>query len=223
MAECLNWLEIMDPKDRGDICAVLDEIIHGQELDLQRFADPARVVALENAAELEEYTYLVAGCVGKFWSRVCQRHLKSYTSIEEEERCRLGVNFGKGLQLVNILRDLPADLRAGRCYLPLDELGQVGATAETLLTSPRPAREVVGRWLTQAEAWLGDGERYIRAINPFRVRYACILPWRIGVETVARLRQTPALESSVRVKVPRSEVRMIMLKAIAGAFSNAWL
>ena len=31
------------------------------------------------------------------------------------ELTKLGVDFGKALQLVNILRDLPADLRQGRC------------------------------------------------------------------------------------------------------------
>ena len=33
---------------------------------------------------------------------------------------------GKVLQLVNILKDLPEDIRNGRCYLPMDELRRVG-------------------------------------------------------------------------------------------------
>ena len=31
------------------------------------------------AAELDEYTYLVAGCVGEFWTRVCAAHLPRYS------------------------------------------------------------------------------------------------------------------------------------------------
>ena len=41
----------------------------------------------------------------------------------------MGIRYGKGLQLVNILRDIPQDLRNGRCYIPLSFLGEVGASS----------------------------------------------------------------------------------------------
>lgn len=223
LPECLNWLELMEAKDRADIAWVLEEIIHGQELDLKRFSVPGKIVALQTSSELEEYTYLVAGCVGRFWTRVAARHLKNYSDLEEEALGALGINFGKGLQLVNILRDLPADLRGGRCYLPQEELKQVGLTPETLLLSPAAARPVVDRWQSQASEWLDDARKYIEAIKPLRMRYACILPWRLGIETLSLLQKTPALESPAKVKVPRSQVRMIMLKGILGAISNSKL
>lgn len=223
LPECLNWLEQMEAKDRADIAWVLEEIIHGQELDLKRFSVQGKIVALQTSSELEEYTYLVAGCVGRFWTRVAARHLKNYSDLEEEALGALGINFGKGLQLVNILRDLPADLCGGRCYLPQEELKQVGLTPEALLGSPAAARPVVERWQNQASEWLDDARRYIEAIKPLRMRYACILPWRLGIETLSQLQKTPALESPVRVKVPRSQVRTIMLKGILGALSNSKL
>jgi farnesyl-diphosphate farnesyltransferase len=223
LPECLNWLEEQEEEDRADICRVLEDIIHGQELDLRRFSEADKLVALQTSAELEEYTYLVAGCVGKFWTRVSKRHQRNYSNLDEEALCRLGINFGKGLQLVNILRDLPADLRAGRCYLPLEQLREVGIEVESLLSAPGPARPIVDRWHAQAAEWLADGCRYIEALQPFRMRYACILPWKLGVETLARLKLMPALESAVRIKVPRSEVRMIMIKALAGAYFNSQL
>ncbi|MGC3961440.1 MAG: squalene/phytoene synthase family protein [Verrucomicrobiota bacterium] len=45
---------------------VLETIISGQELDLRRFAgaNADNLVALQNDAELDDYTYRVAGCVG---------------------------------------------------------------------------------------------------------------------------------------------------------------
>ena len=42
----------------------------------------------------------------------------------------IGVRFGKALQLTNVLRDVPKDLRIGRCYLPLDELTAAGVKPE---------------------------------------------------------------------------------------------
>src|SRR5256885_966091 len=61
LPDCLEWLEQTGGADRDDIRAVLEKITHGQMLDLQRFDDPAEVRALQAAADLDEYTYLVAG------------------------------------------------------------------------------------------------------------------------------------------------------------------
>src|SRR5215208_6645832 len=72
---CLEWLARMHNKDRGEIVDVLQKIIRGQTLDLERFGTGERIVALQTADELDEYTYLVAGCVGEFWMRLCLNHL----------------------------------------------------------------------------------------------------------------------------------------------------
>ena len=45
----------------------------------------------------------------------------------------IGIRYGKGLQLVNILRDLPQDLQKGRCYVPLSLLHEVGLQPKDLL------------------------------------------------------------------------------------------
>jgi phytoene/squalene synthetase len=50
----------------------------------------------------------------------------------------MGSGSARGLQSINILRDLPKDLQAGRCYLPLDELAGAGLTPADLLD---PAQE----------------------------------------------------------------------------------
>src|SRR2546428_9173648 len=72
---CLDWLEQSDVQDREEVRAVLEQINRGQQLDLERFQNPAKIAALETAAELDEYTYLVAGSAGEFWTRLCFRHL----------------------------------------------------------------------------------------------------------------------------------------------------
>ena len=48
----------------------------------------------------------------------------------------LGVRFGKALQLTNVLRDLPRDLRNGRCYLPQSQLAPLGLSPADLLEPP---------------------------------------------------------------------------------------
>ena len=211
---CLAWLASLPENDRREIADVMEKIIRGQTLDLQRFPKGGGVIALQTAAELDEYTYLVAGCVGEFWTRVCIHHLPQYARESEAELLRIGVNYGKGLQLVNILRDIPADRRAGRCYLPADELRATNSTPET------PSREVFDRWHLRAVAHLEDGRRYIAAMRPARLRVGCFLPWYLGVETLRLLSERPPLETEEKIKVPRSTVRAALLRAPLIAFSN---
>ena len=78
--DCINRLEQLEPADRDDIRAVLKTIVTGQELDLRRFGDPASVSSLQTAAELDEYTYLVAGCVGEFWTKLGFRKSPPFAS-----------------------------------------------------------------------------------------------------------------------------------------------
>ena len=204
-------LKATPPEDQREINWVLEEILRGQQLDLTRFGQGAtgEIRALATAQELEDYTYSVAGCVGEFWTRLCHRHLSNYApEIGLEELSKLGASFGKGLQLVNILRDAPADLANGRCYFPAEELGRIAPGA--LRTAPELARPVCDRWMAQARAHLDDGLRYIEAVRPWRLRLACFLPWALGVRTLALMKIRRPLETAHRVKVSRREVRRLL-------------
>ena len=50
---------------------------------------------------------------------------KKFANKSKEEMRELGKNYGKGLQLVNILRDEVEDEERGRRYLPGDRAGVV--------------------------------------------------------------------------------------------------
>jgi phytoene/squalene synthetase len=96
---------------------------------------------------------------------------------------------------VNILRDMPADLRAGRCYLPADELQAAGADPATILDDPSTAQPVFDAWMEKARGFLDDGRKYIRAIRPWRVRFACYVPWRLAEKTLALMARCSAASS----------------------------
>ena len=116
LPDCLAWLDRMGHADRNDIRLVLEKIMRGQMLDLQRFDDPGEIRALGTAADLDEYTYLVAGCVGEFWTQLCCRHVRNFANRSQDEMLALGKCYGMALQLINVLRDAGSDLRVGRCY-----------------------------------------------------------------------------------------------------------
>ena len=216
----LSALEQFDAADQQRIHEVLEIITSGQELDLRRFAGASaeKIVALRNAAELDDYTYRVAGCVGEFWTKMCRTHLFPRATLDDRWLLQEGVRFGKGLQLVNILRDLPKDLRQGRCYLPADELAAAGLTPKDLLepgNEPR-LRPVYERYLALAEAHLKAGWDYTNALpkGSVRVRLACAWPILFGARTLAKLRTSNVLDPQQRVKITRAEVKSLMLRSI---------
>jgi len=223
MPRLVELLGEAEAGDRADTLEVLEIIIRGQELDLLRFegGEGTGMRALESAADLDDYAYRVAGCVGAFWTRLCHRHLRRYARLDLETMLALGVGFGKGLQLINILRDAPVDLANGRCYLPLETLRAHGiASPEVLLAEPHLARPVFAEWIATARTHLDQGRHYIEAVRPWRLRLACFLPWAIGRETLDLLEASPPLESRTRVKVSRKAVRRLFLQGLLAGWSN---
>jgi farnesyl-diphosphate farnesyltransferase len=215
--------------DQQRIRELLKIITSGQELDLVRFAraSESKIVALNAPDELDDYTYRVAGCVGEFWTRMCRAHLFANAALDDQFLVERGVQFGKGLQLVNVLRDIPRDLRNGRCYLPVSELAKVGLQPADLLkpANEHQMRPVYDRWLAQAEAYLKAGWEYTNALprSATRVRLACAWPILIGFRTLDRLKVEPVLDPERRVKIRRAEVRKIMARSvILLPFPSAW-
>ena len=212
LPETLARLDELSAADRDDVRALLQKITFGQSLDLQRFNDPAEVRALATSVELDEYTYLVAGCVGEFWTRLCFRHLRNFSRRIEEEMLTLGKQYGMGLQLINILRDAGADLRAGRCYFPAEELAAAGLAPAQIVQQPERFLPLYTKWLDKADSGLESGLQYSLAIRNRRVRAATVLPALIGRRTLDLLRGAGTTVLHRAIKVPRSEVRTIIAR-----------
>lgn len=207
----LEWLELLDERDRREVREVLEKINRGQMLDLERFGASAEIRSLPRASALDDYTYLVAGCVGEFWTRICFAHVENFCDRHEPAMLALGVQYGKGLQLINILRDAGLDLREGRCYLPADELDLLGLAPEQVLTNHGRAEPVMQHWREKAGRDLAAGLEYACAIRPWRVRLATALPALIGARTLSLLRAAGPEVFEHKVKVTRAEVRQIVL------------
>lgn len=226
LERCLAWLEAQPAADLWDLRRTLARIGYGQELDLLRFgaATGAEPKPLATAAELDDYTYLVAGCVGELWTQLCERHLPpGWSALPCAEMLALGKRFGQGLQMVNILRDLPADLAMGRCYLPADLLAEHGLTVTDVLAEPARVRPLLEQLRQTTLAHLDGGWRYVRALKPSKLRYACSLPILIGLETLALLARQSALETEERVKMSRTALRNLMASAMVGTALSPWL
>src|SRR5216110_421091 len=211
LPDCLDWLEQLEEADRNDIRLALEKIMRGQMLDLQRFNNPQEIRALGTAADLDEYTYLVAGCVGEFWTRLGFRHVRNFAGLSEDQMLALGKRYGMALQLINVLRDAGSDLRAGRCYFPEFELRAAHLIPSEILSEPERFEPIYRTWLEKAKAGLECGMQYSRAIPNRRVRAATVLPALIGARTLALLDKAGGMALRRTVKVSRREVRRITL------------
>lgn len=182
----------------------------------KRIVKPVR--ALANFEELYDYTYRVAGCVGEFWTDLTRRHCFADHRLDEAAFRADGIAFGKGLQLVNILRDLPRDLQNGRCYLPADRLERLGLSPRDLLApgSEPKLRPLYRELVELAFRHLEAGWRYTNTIpfGHFRLRLACAWPVLIGVRTLVKLLAANPLDPRHRIKVDRAEVRQILVGSI---------
>ena len=201
----LIWLHGLPAAEADLVRDVVATIISGQQLDLQRFAHASRYqpVALPDAAALEDYAWRVAGCVGEFWTHLgVLTRGNRFSDCDPEILLARGRDFGKGLQLVNILRDVAMDLNAGRCYLPVAD----PTDRDALLASH-------AAWLERALPWIEQGNRYAQSLRLRRMRAATQLPALLASETLTRLRGANWATLQTRVKVPRHRVYALLLRA----------
>jgi farnesyl-diphosphate farnesyltransferase len=225
--EALARVERLPPHDRDAVRGVLATITEGQLFDLEHFIgdSEATLSALETLDELDRYTYLVAGCVGEFWTDMHLAHRPRLGRWDRAAMTARGIRFGKALQMTNILRDVPADLREGRCYIPARELASVGLTPRDLLdptVTPR-ARPLLDRLLGVTLTHYDDAWSYALAIprSEWRMRLACVWPLLIGLATLAAIARHPdPLAVRRPIKVSRRGVRAIVARSTAVFWSN---
>ncbi|HUJ10209.1 MAG TPA: squalene/phytoene synthase family protein [Verrucomicrobiae bacterium] len=220
--DCMDLLRHFSYNDQNLVRELLKNIVSGQIFDLEKFpgGDKRAVTALANDDELDRYTYMVAGCVGEFWTKMCKAHLEPLHDWNTAKMCELGIRYGKGLQLVNVLRDVAWDLRRGRCYLPVEH-------PRSLLdpTNYDSIRAEYTKWLDRAVDHLDAGWEYTMQTprSLWRLRLACIWPIWIGLKTIARLRTDNPLDPADRIKIPRSEVYGVMGRSFLIVRSDAAL
>ena len=118
--DSLALLQTFSLADLLLIRTVLDIITGGQELDLRRFAPdragsplpaatiendarragdcaphPGNIIALQTDAELDDYTWRVAGCVGEFWTKMCRAHLFPDAKLDDHNCWTTASGLGK--------------------------------------------------------------------------------------------------------------------------------
>ncbi|VVD34219.1 phytoene/squalene synthase family protein [Paraburkholderia dioscoreae] len=227
LGPALDVLSQLSEFDREAVREIVSTLTEGMEFDLRTFPDErsGQIAALREYDELDRYTYLVAGCVGEFWTTMTYAHMPGTLKERPEIMARRGVRFGKALQMTNVLRDCGKDLRIGRCYLPQTMLDRYGLSAQDLLLPGNSvrARPLMIELLRKTVDHFREALDYTLAIpaSAVRLRLASLWPILIGLETLILLVDNDAWLDPQKVsKVRRNKVYQIIASSLLLVPSN---
>lgn len=105
---------------------------------------------------LEDYCYRVAGSVGEMMVPILNKN-------PNDALFQSGIALGKGMQIVNIVRDVGADLRLGRRYIPLEIFNKFGYTEEDWENQVvnEPFKQVIDYLTERADQWFTEGLAHV--------------------------------------------------------------
>lgn len=217
LEDCFRLFQEFSPDDRRCVQRLMTTLTQGMEMDLSVFPGKSveDLVALKTLDDLDRYTYYVAGCVGEFWTDLMCAHRKALASWNVREMSEVGVRFGKGLQLTNIVKDIAHDLQKGRCYIPETMLAEAELKPRDLLNQENLSRfrPVLSKLVRMATEHLDQGWMYAMSIPRYetRLRLSCMWPILAAGESLKLVMTSPdLLNPAVKVKIPRSKVYQII-------------
>jgi farnesyl-diphosphate farnesyltransferase len=177
---------------------------------------PGQLAALGSVADLDRYCYYVAGTVGHLLTALFWQH-HGGGNVERRERLEgLATNFGLGLQLTNIIKDIADDSRRGRSYVPRQLTEMVGIDPEQIqdATHRDESRAVMELLINKASGHLRDALDYCIALprSEYRIRLFCLTSLYFAVRTLHRAKHDPRLlDPDHKVKITRAEVYRTVL------------
>ncbi|MHB0995887.1 MAG: phytoene/squalene synthase family protein [Elusimicrobiales bacterium] len=197
-------------EDREFFTALLAGVGEGMEADVRSFPE-GRLTALKAPADLENYCAHMGGAPGVFWARLyraaIRRSAPSATQFPSESDAGM---IGSALQMTNILKDLAADLRLGRCYIPQEDLAARGLKPQDLLNpgAMPKLREITARWTAWAVDRLDQCEAFVAAIpkTELALRAAVIWPVYWAMDTLEDAAHSNLLDPADRPRVGRGRI-----------------
>jgi phytoene/squalene synthetase len=185
---------------------VLKILIQGMKWDLKTFLRSDEVIfGVKNPPFLDWYCYSIAGCVGAYWVKMFELP----STLEP-----LAVAYGKGLQRINILRDVVADWDRKRVYLPESELLKFELKEAKFWNKPS-WKDFCEDYISETKKLLFYGANFCDSIpySSFRLRWSSAMPLQIGLATLQKIEETK--EWQPEIKISRRDVKKL-------AISTAW-
>jgi farnesyl-diphosphate farnesyltransferase len=177
---------------------------------MPRFEREASIDGVADLRALDQYCYYVAGVVGETlttlfcdYSGGIARHRRAMAS--------LGVSFGQGLQMTNILKDFWEDRDRGVCWLPRDVFKRRGVNlGEVCRDCYQPGfGNAYAYLISVAHAHLRNAFEYTLLIpdEETGIRRFCLIALGLAVRTLQSIHDRPDFKSGTEVKISRRAVK----------------
>ncbi len=175
------------------------------------YQDAETLDGVADQKDMDQYCYYVAGVVGEMLTELFCDHSPEIDA-HRDEMMKLGVSFGQGLQMTNILKDIWEDHERGACWLPRDVFEKHGVD----IRHKAPGKmgegfnEALIELLGIAHAHVYNALRYTLMIPEKEkgLRKFCLWALGMAVLTLEKIRQHPEFTLGQQVKISRRSVKI---------------
>ena len=223
----IQFLSSLPSFEQTQIIWVIDNLIEGMKMDLSTFnsTNDEKIQSLNTSKQLEDYIFFVAGSVGEFWTRIINKNTNAINDYEIDKMVELGIDFGKSLQLTNIIRDTANDLRNGRCYIPSTTLKNYDLNTSDLLSNSKISQteNLLQHLIKYTLKYFISSEKYITMLpkNHLRLRLSILIPAAIGLQTLELLlKEKNWLDTKKTKKISRFKTYTIIIKCVFCVISD---
>jgi len=222
--QVLRMTHRLQPRQRGAILRCLTNMSRG----MGRFERSRSRSGLEDVTEYERYCYFVAGVVGEMLTKLFCDHSPKIDAKREDLEAR-AVNFGLGLQMTNILKDVWDDYDDGVCWLPREVFASHGYDLSELQPNHNGNGAAFAASMQHligiAHAHLREALEYTLAIpnNETGIRRFLIWATLLAASTLRKISAEPLFTAGTEVKVSRRKVAGIVGLSNAFIRSNTGL
>lgn len=177
------------------------------------YQDAETLDGVADQKDMDQYCYYVAGVVGEMLTELFCDHSPEIDA-NREEMMKLGVSFGQGLQMTNILKDIWEDHERGACWLPRDVFEKHGVDIRH--KTPGKMNEGFNVALVEllgvAHAHVYNALRYTLMIPEKEkgLRKFCLWALGMAVLTLEKIRQQPDFTEGQQVKISRRSVKITL-------------
>jgi len=169
---------------------------------------------LADMIEVDRYCYHVAGVVGEMLTEFYAEYSPAI-AVQREAMMPLGVSFGEGLQLTNILKDIWEDHTRAACWLPRTLFATHGIDLAQLGQEPYRAGfgDALAEMIGIAHGHLENALRYTLMIPASErgLRRFCLWALGMAILTLRKINRHRDFRAGVAVKISRSSVRTVIL------------
>lgn len=181
---------------------------------------------LATMADMDDYCYYVAGCVGEMLTKLfC--HYSTEIAEHREKLLNLSVSFGQGLQMTNILKDIWDDAQRGVCWLPQDIFTETGFELKNLTPESSDAhfQEGLEHLISIAHGHLHNALTYTQLIPAHEtgIRNFCLWALGMAILTLKKIKQNLFFNDSSQVKITRNSVKATIISTRLTGWNNMLL